>query len=339
MSFSKKMSNNSNNTKLGEKMLCAGTAACTADIITFPLDVAKVRLQISSKSVIKSGASVLALQGLRPEYNGLFGTLFGMIRNEGIKSLYGGIGPGLQRQCVFASIRIGLYDPVKDFYSNHLNFGESTSSTIIIRIASGITTGAIGITFAQPTDVVKVRMQAQSRGSGLITYGSSLEAYKSIYKNEGIKGLWKGIGPNILRNSVVNAAELVCYDTFKEFLLNHGLFRDGLPCHISAAFGAGFCATVVSSPIDVVKTRYMNSTSQYSSVLECAKCLARQGGLLAFYKGFTPSFMRLGSWNICMFVTFEQLKKFTAKVKNERENKKSEKQSLLIIGRTKPATL
>ena len=31
---------------LGEKMLCAGISACAADILTFPFDVAKVRLQV-----------------------------------------------------------------------------------------------------------------------------------------------------------------------------------------------------------------------------------------------------------------------------------------------------
>jgi len=171
-----------------------------------------------------------------------------------------------------------------------------------------------------------------------MAYEGSIHAYKSIYKNEGIKGLWKGLGPNVLRNSVVNAAELVCYDTFKELLLNYGIFRDGIPCHFSSAFAAGFCATLVSSPIDVVKTRYMNSTSQYLSVLDCAKCLARQGGFLAFYKGFTPSFMRLGTWNICMFVSFEQLKKLTSHIKSQREVSQSDK-NLLSLGISKPATL
>jgi len=31
-------------------------------------------------------------------------------------------------------------------------------------------------------------------------------------------------------------------------------------------------------------------------------------GPLAFYKGFTTNFMRIGSWNVCMFVTLEQIK-------------------------------
>ena len=114
--------------------------------------MAKVRLQISSavaKQITTSGVLAIQANGLGPQYSGLFGTLLGMARNEGLKSLYGGIGPGLQRQCVFASIRVGLYEPVKEFYTNHMNLGDSTSSTMFIRIASGITTGAIGITCAQ----------------------------------------------------------------------------------------------------------------------------------------------------------------------------------------------
>ncbi|XP_054152899.1 dicarboxylate carrier SLC25A8-like isoform X2 [Oppia nitens] len=332
---------NCGQTGLIEKMLCAGSAACMADIATFPLDVAKVRLQIQSSSVSKIASNVLTLQanGLAAhQYSGLFGTLIGMARNEGIGALYGGIGPGLQRQCVFASLRIGLYEPVKDIYTRKLNLGENAASIMTIRIISGITTGAIAITVAQPTDLVKVRMQAQSRQTGgRPVYNNSIHAYKTIYASEGLKGLWKGLGPNILRNSVVNAAELVCYDTIKELLLNYGIFRDGLPCHFSAAFTAGFCATLVSSPIDVVKTRYMNSTGQYSSVIHCAKTLAKQGGFSAFYKGFTPSFMRLGSWNVCMFVTFEQLKRLSNNWKSERQSKSSNKSSLVVL--TKPATL
>lgn len=157
-----------------------------------------------------------------------------------------------------------------------------------IRILSGITTGAIAISVAQPTDVVKVRMQAQSRttASNVTRYSSSLQAYRYIYKNEGMKGLWTGLGPNIARNSVVNAAELVCYDSIKDLLLQYKIMNDGLPCHFAAAFSAGFVATLVASPIDVVKTRFMNaSVGTYSSVWDCAKCLVRGGGLLAFYKG------------------------------------------------------
>lgn len=61
---------------------------------------------------------------------------------------------------VFASLRIGLYEPVKRLY-----IGEDFQGHIpmIYRIAAALTTGAIGITVANPTDVVKIRFQGEGR--------------------------------------------------------------------------------------------------------------------------------------------------------------------------------
>lgn len=39
-----------------------------------------------------------------------------MVAEEGFSSLFKGLTAGLQRQMVFASLRIGLYEPVKQFY-------------------------------------------------------------------------------------------------------------------------------------------------------------------------------------------------------------------------------
>lgn len=57
----------------------------------------------------------MTVEGIR--YRGVFGTISTMIRTEGPRSLYNGLVAGLQRQLCFASIRIGLYDNVKDFYT------------------------------------------------------------------------------------------------------------------------------------------------------------------------------------------------------------------------------
>ena len=51
------------------------------------------------------------------KYRGVFGTLITMVRTEGPRSLYSGLVAGLQRQMSFASVRIGLYDSVKQFYT------------------------------------------------------------------------------------------------------------------------------------------------------------------------------------------------------------------------------
>ncbi|XP_007546074.1 mitochondrial uncoupling protein 2-like [Poecilia formosa] len=284
------------------KFVGAGTAACIADLLTFPLDTAKVRLQVQGE------ASISEAIGRVPavKYRGVFGTIVTMVRTEGPLSLYSGLVAGLQRQMSFASVRIGLYDSVKQFYtkgSDHVGIGS--------RLLAGCTTGGMAVALAQPTDVVKVRFQAQARSNEYARrYCGTIDAYKTIAKEEGIHGLWKGTGPNIARNAIVNCTELVTYDFIKDFLLTSTPLSDNLPCHFLSAFGAGLCTTVIASPVDVVKTRYMNSAlGQYSSVLNCAAAMMAKEGPLAFYKGFMPSFLRLGSWNVVMFVTYEQLKR------------------------------
>ncbi|XP_046901617.1 mitochondrial brown fat uncoupling protein 1 [Hypomesus transpacificus] len=281
---------------LGVKMLSAGAAACIADLITFPLDTAKVRLQIQGEKALS--------QGVR--YRGVFGTISTMVRTEGVRAPYNGLVAGLQRQMCFASIRIGFYDNVKNFYT-----GGKDNAGVGVRILAGCTTGALAVCLAQPTDVVKVRFQAQVRLEGVPRrYSGTMQAYRHIFQHEGIRGLWKGTLPNITRNALVNCTELVTYDLIKEAILTHKLMSDNLPCHFVSAFGAGFVTTVIASPVDVVKTRYMNSPpGQYRSAINCSWTMLTKEGPSAFYKGFVPSFLRLGSWNVVMFVSFEQLKR------------------------------
>lgn len=67
-------------------------------------------MQLQGESQIAEGVGAL-------KYRGVFGTITTMVRTEGARSLYNGLVAGLQRQMSFASVRIGLYDSMKQFYT------------------------------------------------------------------------------------------------------------------------------------------------------------------------------------------------------------------------------
>lgn len=312
------------------QLLTAGTSACVADLATFPLDTAKVRLQIQgegravakvlSAAAIPAGngailAEATVATGPAHVYRGLVGTVSTIVKQEGPKALYNGLSAGLQRQMCFASVRLGMYDTVKGAYQSVIHENPE-GLQIFTRIMAGLTTGGLAVAFAQPTDVVKVRYQAQNKAN--LRYTSTFNAYRVIGREEGIKGLWKGAMPNIGRNAIVNVAEIVCYDVIKDCLLKYTAMGDNIPCHFTAAVIAGFVTTLCASPVDVVKTRYMNSKpGQYSGAIDCAVRMGRQEGFSAFYKGFLPSFARLVSWNIVLWITYEQMKKAFYKRREE----------------------
>ena len=102
-----------------------------------------------------------------------------MAREEGTGALWKGLGPGLQRQVIYGGLRIGLYDPVKKVCTD-IAGGDS----IGVKIAAGLLSGAIGITVASPTDLVKVRMQSQGKQAAGVAkkYPSAISAYKIIVR-------------------------------------------------------------------------------------------------------------------------------------------------------------
>lgn len=236
----------------------------------------------------------------------MIGTVGTVAREEGLAALWKGIIPGLHRQCLFGGIRIGLYEPVRNLYVGKDFVGDVPMSK---KILAGLTTGALGIAIANPTDLVKVRLQAEGKLAPGVPrrYTGAMNAYSTIVRKEGFTSLWTGVGPNIARNAIINAAELASYDQIKETILKIPGFSDNVLTHLLAGLGAGFFAVCIGSPVDVVKSRMMGD-STYKSTIDCFVKTLKNDGPLAFYKGFIPNFGRLGSWNVIMFLTLEQAK-------------------------------
>jgi len=121
-----------------------------------------------------------------------------------------------------------------------------------------------------------------------------------------------------MRAVLMTASQLASYDGFKQVLIEHTPLSDNLTTHFTASFLAGFVATTVCSPVDVIKTRIMSS--QESKGL--AKLLAdvyRLEGVGWMFRGWVPSFIRLGPHTIATFLFLEQHKKMYRKLKGMDE--------------------
>ncbi len=162
---------------------------------------------------------------------------------------------GLHRQLIYAGLRVGFYPTIRDIFIS----GEN-SANLFQRIIAGMTTGAFGILFASPCDVVKVRLQ--SEGKKILSeakYNGSFDAYKKIYAQEGARAFYNGLTPNVVRSAIMNSAELASYDQLKTFIvLKFNLDADLKFLHFGCAIFASFMAVLFASPADVLKTRIMS---------------------------------------------------------------------------------
>lgn len=108
---------------------------------------------------------------------------------------------------------------------------------------------------------------------------------------------------------LVTVGQLAFYDEIKYQLIKSTYFKDNLITHFSSSLTAGAIATVITMPLDVLKTRLMNAKpGQYTGIAHCAKDIYSVG-IGGFFKGFTPAFVRLAPHTVLTFIFLEQLKK------------------------------
>lgn len=122
---------------------------------TFPIDFTKTRLQLQNE-LGKNLAGEAAVVRL-----GLVQTFVNIVKHEGLLAMYSGLPAAALRQAVYGGINFGMYTPVRT-----LIIGadvDPKDAPLYKRLAAGAITGGVGQAIASPTDVVKVRLQADGR--------------------------------------------------------------------------------------------------------------------------------------------------------------------------------
>lgn len=92
------------------------------------------------------------------------------------------IWPAVLRQATYGTIKFGTYYSLKDILNKHHG-----KETVTINLCCAIIAGAVSSAIANPTDVLKVRMQIRGTAESL----SLVSCFKDLYAHEGISGLWK----------------------------------------------------------------------------------------------------------------------------------------------------
>eukprot|EP00038_Savillea_parva_P022567 m.37936 g.37936 ORF g.37936 m.37936 type:complete len:310 (+) comp5600_c0_seq2:27-956(+) len=285
----------------GAKTFFTGmVSAQVAALFTNPIDVVKIRLQIQGEGGVPSSGT------------GMW-RMFGHIaREEGLMALQKGLGPSLLREASYSSIRLSLYEPLRNMILTEDEM--KNGAPLLKKFAAGGTSGAIGAGIANPVDLVKVRMQA-AVGS---RYPSTWSALKDIYRDEGWAGLYRGTIPTVKRAALLTATQLGTYDHVKHGILNLGVLKEGVALHFSSGVVAGFAVAVTTSPVDTVRTRLMNQPCDasgrglvYKGMVDCAVQTMRKEGVLGIYKGFSAQWLRVGPHTTISLVVWEFLRRAT----------------------------
>jgi solute carrier family 25 (mitochondrial dicarboxylate transporter), member 10 len=241
----------------------------------------------------------------------MIGTFIQVFKNEGFLGLYSGLSASLLRQLTYSTTRFGVYEELKSDFTTPKH---SPSLPSLIAMAS--TSGFIGGVAGNPADVLNVRMQhdAALPKAERRNYKNAIDGLLRMTKEEGWKSLFRGVWPNSMRAVLMTASQLASYDGFKRVLIRNTPLEDGLTTHFIASFVAGFVATTVCSPVDVIKTRIM-SASESQGLSKLLVDVYRVEGIGWMFRGWVPSFIRLGPHTIATMIFLEQHRKIYRKLR------------------------
>lgn len=179
-------------------LIAGACAGVSSTLCTYPLELVKTRLTIQ-----------------RGVYKGIVDAFVKILREEGPAELYRGLAPSVIGVIPYAATNYFAYDTLRKAYKKIFK-QEKIGNIETLMIGSAA--GAISSTATFPLEVARKHMQAGAV-SGRQVYKNMLHAFACILEQEGVQGLYRGLGPSCTKLVPAAGISFMCYELCKRILV------------------------------------------------------------------------------------------------------------------------
>uniref|UniRef100_A0A3B4X0G2 Mitochondrial carnitine/acylcarnitine carrier protein-like n=1 Tax=Seriola lalandi dorsalis TaxID=1841481 RepID=A0A3B4X0G2_SERLL len=212
--------------------------------------------------------------------------------------------------------------------------GEEPRVSPLKNFVAGGVGGACLLLAGHPLDTIKVRLQTQPKASctqyvlytgtydcfrktvskevqassGRSRYAGPLDCAVRLYKEQGIRSVYKGTVLTLIRDVPSNGLYFLTYEYLKNFLTPEGqsVSQISTPNILLAGGVAGILNWTIALPPDVLKSNFQTAADgKYRGLVDVLRTLLREEGPKALYKGFNAVFLRAFPANAACFLGFE----------------------------------
>ncbi|WZZ18308.1 hypothetical protein YC2023_111397 [Brassica napus] len=179
------------------------------------------------------------------------------------------------------------------------------SNPALRRLFSGAVAGAVSRTAVAPLETIRTHLMVGSGGE------STTEVFRDIMKHEGWKGLFRGNLVNVIRVAPARAVELFVFETVNK-KLTPKLGEDSkipIPASLLAGACAGVSQTLLTYPLELVKTRLTIQRGVYKGILDAFVKIIREEGPTELYRGLAPSLIGVVPYAATNYFAYDSLRK------------------------------
>ncbi|EJT42060.1 FLX1-like protein [Saccharomyces kudriavzevii IFO 1802] len=305
-------------TPLQKEIISGLTAGSITTLVVHPLDLLKVRLQLSATNAQKVhyGPSTVIQEIVRSSVSNRHRTL------NVVNELYRGLTINLCGNAIAWGVYFGLYGVTKELIYKLVAGPEQSQlkgasndhkMNSLIYLSAGAASGSMTAILTNPIWVIKTRIMSTSKGAEG-SYTSIYNGVQRLLRTEGIRGLWKGLVPALFGVSQ-GALYFTVYDTLKQKRLRRK-DENGQNSHLTTletieitSLGKMISVTMVY-PFQLLKSNLQSfkANEQNFRLLPLIRLIVANDGFVGLYKGLSANLVRAIPSTCITFCVYENLK-------------------------------
>ncbi|KAK0198270.1 hypothetical protein F5146DRAFT_1100027 [Armillaria mellea] len=279
-----------------KSFVAGGFGGVAAVLVGHPFDLTKTRLQTAPKGA----------------YTGAVDVVKKTLAKDGFSGMYRGMVPPLLGVTPIFAVSFWAYDMSKlliyavtpNRKNQELSIGELAVAGFLSAVPTTLVTA--------PVERAKVLLQVQGQGGNEQKYKGVFDVIRHLYKEGGIRSIFRGSVATVARDGPGSAAYFAAYEVTKKALTPAGSSPAdlNLGAVILAGGTAGVAMWSLAIPPDVIKSRIQSAPSgTYSGFMDCARKTISRDGVAALWKGFGPAMARAFPANAATFLGVEASRK------------------------------
>ncbi|KAK3954189.1 mitochondrial carrier domain-containing protein [Pseudoneurospora amorphoporcata] len=272
------------------KATAGAAGACFANVLVYPLDLIKTKLQVQVKKTVDVEKQEAAA-GSEPHYKGTWDAITKIKDAEGVAGLYAGMSGALLGVTSSNFAYFYWYSIVRTLYFKYQQSDAHPSTAA--ELSLGAVAGALGQLFTIPIAVVTTRQQTQSKED---RKGMIETAREVVESDDGITGLWRGMKASLVL--VVNPAITYgAYERLKDIIFPGKNTLKPWEAFLLGALSKSI-ATIVTQPLIVAKVGLQSKPpaarngKPFKSFVEVMEFIVKNEGALSLFKGIGPQLLK-----------------------------------------------
>lgn len=187
---------------------------------------------------------------------------------------------------------------------------QMAQGTASVRFVASALGAAVAEWVTLPADVAKTRLQIQTTSDDEeVRYHGIVDCVMKVGRVEGVRALWKGLVPALIRQVCYHSFTFVLYEPIKSLTVLPG--QEGLPpTYLQRLFSGGLAAGIaiaIFNPTEVMKTQ-MQASAGSSSMREVYRKVWSKDGMRGFWAGVRPNIVRTFLVNGAEIGTYDEAK-------------------------------